>query len=131
MRTSVAPMHDILLQIMRSETLGIPEVVKPYFRDVSDHISRTIDIIDVLRDTAGAAMNVNMALVNYAQGEVVKKLAGWAALLALPTLVTSWYGMNFEHMPELRPAWAYPALIGVIAVACVVLYRYLKKVRWL
>lgn len=131
MRTSVAPMHDILSQIMRSETLGIPEVVKPYFRDVSDHISRTIDIIDVLRDTAGAAMSVNMALVNYAQGEVVKKLAGWAGLLALPTLVASWYGMNFEHMPELHPAYAYPILIGVVVGACIVLYRYLKKVRWL
>ncbi len=131
MRTSVAPMHDILLQIMRSEALGIPDEAKPYFRDVSDHISRTIDIIDILRDTAASAMSVNMALVNYSQGEVVKKLAGWAALLALPTLVTSWYGMNFEHMPELHPVYAYPILIGVVVTACVLLYRYLKKVRWL
>lgn len=131
MRTSVAPMHDILSQIMRSESLGIPEVVKPYFRDVSDHISRTIDIIDILRDTAASAMNVNMALVNYSQGEVVKKLAGWAALLALPTLVASWYGMNFQHMPELHLAYAYPVLIAVVVTACVFLYRYLKKVRWL
>ena len=131
MRTSVAPMQDILSQIMRSETLPIVDEAKPYFRDVRDHVIRTIDLIDVLRDTAAAAMSTNMAMVNYAQGEVVKKLAGWAGLLALPTLVASWYGMNFEHMPELHTAYAYPVLIGLVLVACVVLYRYLKKVRWL
>ena len=131
MLTSVAPMQDILSQIMRSETLGIADEAKPYFRDVRDHVSRTTDIIDVLRDTAAAAMSMNMALVNYSQGEVVKKLAGWAGLLALPTLVASWYGMNFDHMPELHPVYAYPVLIGVVVTACVLLYRYLKKVRWL
>lgn len=131
MRTAVAPMQDILSQIMRSETLGIPDEAKPYFRDVRDHAGRTIDVIDVLRETAGAAMSVNLSLVNYAQGEVVKKLAGWAGLLAVPTLVASWYGMNFKHMPELAHRYAYPVLIGVVAVACIVLYRYLKKVRWL
>ena len=131
MRTSVAPMQDILSQIMRSETLPIPDEAKPYFRDVRDHVNRTIDLIDVLRDTAAAAMGTNMALVNYAQGEVVKKLAGWAGLLAVPTLVASWYGMNFKHMPELQPVYAYPILIGLVLAACVVLYRYLKRARWL
>lgn len=131
MRTAVAPMQDILSQLMRSEALGIPDEARPYFRDVRDHAGRTIDVIDVLRDTASAAVSVNLSLVNYAQGEVVKKLAGWAALLALPTLVASWYGMNFEHMPELARPYAYPVLIGVVALGCVLLYRYLKKVRWL
>lgn len=131
MRTAVAPMQDILSQLMRSETLGIPDEAKPYFRDVRDHAGRTIDVIDVLRETATAAVSVNLSLVNYAQGEVVKKLAGWAGLLALPTLVASWYGMNFAHMPELQPKYAYPLLIGCVAGACAVLYRYLKKVKWL
>ncbi|MDO5610959.1 MAG: magnesium and cobalt transport protein CorA [Pseudomonadota bacterium] len=131
MRTAVAPMQDILSQLMRSETLGIPDEAKPYFRDVRDHAGRTIDVIDVLRETATAAVSVNLSLVNYAQGEVVKKLAGWAGLLALPTLVASWYGMNFENMPELHTKYAYPLLIGSVAVACGVLYRYLKKVKWL
>ena len=66
-----------------------------------------------------------------AQGEIVKKLAGWAGLLALPTLIASWYGMNFAHMPELDKPYAYPLLIGTVLLACVVLYRYLRKVRWL
>jgi len=65
------------------------------------------------------------------QGEVVKKLAGWAGLLAAPTLIASWYGMNFDHMPELHGRWSYPILIGIVATVCIGLYRYLKKVRWL
>jgi magnesium transporter len=69
--------------------------------------------------------------VTVAQGEIVKKLAGWAALLAAPTLVTSWYGMNFRHMPELGGRYSYYVLIGAVALVMVVLYRYLRKVRWL
>ena len=131
MRMSVTPMQDILSQLMRSETMGIPDEAKPYFRDVSDHAGRTTDMIDVLREMAGAAMNTNLSLVTINQGEVVKKLAGWAGLLAVPTLVASWYGMNFKHMPELDHPHAYPVLILSVLLACVVLYRYLRRVRWL
>lgn len=131
MRMSVTPVQDILSQLLRSETLGIPDDARPYFRDVRDHATRTADYIDVLREMASAAMNVNLSLVTVNQGEIVKRLAGWAALLALPTLVASWYGMNFEHMPELAKPYAYPVLIGLVLTACVLLYRYLRKVNWL
>lgn len=131
MRMAVTPMQDIIGQLVRSDNLGIAEEAKPYFRDVRDHAGRTVDIIDVLRDTASAAMSMNLALVNHAQGEVVKKLAGWAALLALPTLVASWYGMNFAYMPELNGRYSYAVLIGGVLLGCAGLYRYLKKVRWL
>jgi magnesium transporter len=76
-------------------------------------------------------MSVNMSLATIGQGEIVKKLAGWAALLAVPTLFASWYGMNFKHMPEFGHPHAYPVLIGIVLVVCVLLYRYLRKVHWL
>jgi magnesium transporter len=76
-------------------------------------------------------MGVNLSLVTIRQGEVVKRLAGWAALLAAPTLIASWYGMNFRYMPELHGRYSYFVLIGVVVATCVSLYRYLKKVRWL
>ena len=66
-----------------------------------------------------------------AQNDAMKKLAGWAALLAAPTLITSWYGMNFHHMPELSGRYSYFILIGIVAVVCIGLYRYLRKVQWL
>jgi magnesium transporter len=70
-------------------------------------------------------------LVTVAQGEVVKRLAGWAALVAVPTLVASWYGMNFVHMPELAGPYAYPAVVGVTLTACIGLFAALKRARWL
>ena len=96
-----------------------------------DHVARVGDTIDTLREMVAAAMSVNLSLVTVAQGEIVKKLAGWAGLLALPTLIASWYGMNFEHMPELPGRYSYWILIGIVLVACVLLHRYLRKVRWL
>lgn len=131
MRMAVLPMQDILKQLVRIQDFGIPDEARPYFRDIADHAARTADIIDVQREMASTAMNTNLSLVTINQGEVVKKLAGWAGLLAVPTLVASWYGMNFHHMPELDRPYAYPVMIVVVATGCIVLYRYLKKVRWL
>ena len=79
----------------------------------------------------GTALTVNQSLVTLAQGEVVKRLAGWAALLAAPTLVASWYGMNFDAMPELHGKYSYLVLIGIVATVVATLYAYLKKIRWL
>jgi magnesium transporter len=84
-----------------------------------------------MREMLAAAINVNLALVTFGQNEVMKKLAGWAAMLAAPTLITSWYGMNFTHMPELSKPWAYPTITGV--VICIVggIYLSLKRAKWL
>lgn len=131
MRMAVAPLQDILSQLMRPQGDRVDQETRLYFRDVLDHVVRVNESIDTLREMLTAAMGVNLSLVTLAQGEVVKKLAGWAALLAAPTLITSWYGMNFDHMPELGGRYSYPILIGTVALVCFGLYRYLKKVRWL
>lgn len=131
MRVAVTPLQDVLSQLVRTQSPLVPSEVHLYFRDVLDHSVRINETIDVLRDMLSTALNVNQALVTLAQGEVVKRLAGWAALLAAPTLVASWYGMNFTHMPELDGRYSYPILIGGLAIGCFGLYRYLKKIGWL
>jgi len=131
LRLAVAPMQDILSQLTRIHGALVPDEVRLYFRDVLDHAMRVNESTDTLREMLTAAMSVNLSLVTIAQGEVVKRLAGWAALLAAPTLITSWYGMNFVHMPELAGRYSYAVLIGVVVVVCAGLYAYLKKVRWL
>ncbi|KAF1686193.1 magnesium transporter CorA [Pseudoxanthomonas broegbernensis] len=134
MRVAVSPLQDVLAQLMRSQAAQgqlIREEVRVYLRDVHDHVLRINDAIDTLRDMLGTALSVNLSLVTLAQGETVKRLGAWAALLAAPTLVTSWYGMNFAHMPELEPRWAYPLLVAGLAVACFGLYRLFKRARWL
>jgi len=131
MQVNVAPMQDVLSQLVRSTSPLIPEEVRLYLRDVLDHSVRINQTIDVLRDMLGTALAVNQALVTQAQGEVVKKLAGWAALLAAPTLITSWYGMNFQAMPELAQRYAYPVLVLLVGTVCFGLYRRFRRIGWL
>lgn len=131
LRLAVAPMQDILAQLTRTQMTQVTDEAKLYFRDVFDHVVRLNDAIDTLREMLSAAMSVNLSLVTIQQGEVVKKLAGWAALLAAPTLIASWYGMNFKFMPETQSEHGYWILIGAVGTVCFVLYRYLKKVKWL
>ncbi len=131
LRLAVAPMQDILNQLTRFHPALIREEVRPYFRDVSDHAARINESTDAMREMLTVAMNVNLALVSVSQNEVVKRLAGWAALLAAPTLMTSWYGMNFHHMPELDKTWGYPGMIVLTLVICAGLYVVLRRAKWL
>ncbi len=131
LRLAVSPLQDILSQLTRMHSELIQKDVRPYFRDVLDHAMRVNESTDTMREMMTAAMGMNLSLVTIAQGEIVKKLAGWAALLAAPTLITSWYGMNFQYMPELHGRYSYHILIAVVIAVCVLLYRYLRKVQWL
>jgi len=131
MRLAVAPLQDVLAQMSRTQSPLIPEEVRLYFRDVHDHVLRVNESTDTLREMLTTALSVNLSLVTLAQGETVKRLGAWAALLAAPTLITSWYGMNFEHMPELAGRYAYPLLTVGVAAVCVGLYRLFKRARWL
>jgi len=131
LRLAVAPMQDIISQLTRLHPNLIPKELRAYFRDVYDHVFRVNEAISAMREMLTAAINVNLSLVTFGQNEVMKKLAGWAAMLAAPTLLTSWYGMNFTHMPELTQPWAYPAIIGVVAVVVIGLFVGLKRAKWL
>lgn len=129
LRLAVTPMQDITGQLTRVHTHLVGEEMRLYFRDVYDHILRVSDATDTLREMLTAAMSVNLALVTVAQGEVVKRLAGWAALLAAPTLLASWYGMNFKNMPELDNGYHYfiAATIAIIGG----LFFVLRRAKWL
>jgi magnesium transporter len=78
-----------------------------------------------------AAMQVHLTFETVRQNEVVKRLAGWGAILAIPTMVFSWYGMNFRHMPELDWKFSYPLIIGGVALISGLLYLRLKRSGWL
>ena len=131
LRLAVAPLQDIISQLVRLHPQLIADELRPYFRDVYDHVFRVNESIGAMREMLAAAINVNLSLVTFGQNEVMKKLAGWAAMLAAPTLLTSWYGMNFTHMPELSRPWAYPAII--VVMGCIVggIYVGLKRAKWL
>ncbi|MEP6940349.1 MAG: magnesium/cobalt transporter CorA [Rudaea sp.] len=131
LRLAVSPMQDILNQLSRFHGRVIHDEVRPYLRDVYDHATRISDTTSTMGELLSSAMNVNLAMVSVAQNEVVKRLAGWAGLLAAPTLVASWYGMNFKNMPELGTQYGYYVLMGVTVAICVGLYAVLRKAKWL
>jgi magnesium transporter len=131
LRLAVSPLQDMLNQLMQFHPALVREEVRVYLRDVFDHAVRVNEAIDTMREMLTAAMSVNLAVVTVAQGEVVKRLAGWAGLLAAPTLIASWYGMNFTHMPELSGRYSYGILIGATLAICGGLYLVLRRAKWL
>lgn len=130
-RSAMIPMSEVCAQLMRLHSDIISPEMRVYFRDIHDHITRVIEAADSMREVLTTSMQVNLALVSVRQNEVVKRLAGWAAILAVPTVIFSLYGMNFSFMPELEWGYSYPLTLGVVGVNCLLLYRRLKRNGWL
>ena len=102
-----------------------------YFRDVYDHLARINQAIDAARETTNTAIQVALAMVNMGHGEITKRLAAYAALVAVPTMIAGVYGMNFETMPELKWTFGYPLSILAMAVIDGVLFFRFRKAGWI
>lgn len=134
-RLSVAPMQEVCrFFLSHQQTDTSPYVSKssiPYFRDIQDHVLSTLDVTNSQSEMLKVAMDTYLALVSFSQNDIVKQLASWAAILAVPTLIASIYGMNFTHMPELQWPFAYPLILVVMLLVSVWLYCRFKKANWL
>jgi magnesium transporter len=102
-----------------------------YFRDVYDHLVRINQSIDAARETVNTAIQVALAMVNMQHGEITKRLAAYAALVAVPTMIAGVYGMNFEHMPELKWTFGYPLSIALMLAIDGFLFTRFRKAGWL
>jgi magnesium transporter len=131
LRRAVVPLVDVCHRLEHSEIGFIDSQMKPLFRDVTDHIRRVQDDIDSLREVLAFTFEAYLMAGQAQQTEITRKLAAWAAILAVPTAVAGIYGMNFEHMPELRWAYGYYVILGLIAGICTVLYARFKHYKWL
>lgn len=131
MQGVIMPVIDICNVLMHAHEINIPKDIRLYFRDIADHISRIDRAIDGMREMLIAAMQVHLTFETVRQNEVVKRLAGWGAILAIPTMIFSWYGMNFRHMPELAWEYSYPLVIVGVLVGSLLLYWRLKRAKWL
>lgn len=131
MRNAAEPMQDIVQDLIRLHPEFVTRELKAYYRDVHDHSIRVTDAIDTLRTNASDAMQFHHASLTIMQNESVQKLAGWGAILAVPTVIFSLYGMNFDWMPELHQIWGYPAVLVASATSMVWLYLRLKKRGWI
>jgi magnesium transporter len=129
-KRAVSPLVDVCNRLMRFDLALIPEDTRPYFRDVYDHVIRINEMVDIQRELLTTALEANLSLIAVAQNDVMKRLAGWAAIIAVPTMIAGVYGMNFEFMPELKWPLGYPLALGMMLGACGVLYVYLKRSGW-
>jgi len=102
-----------------------------YFRDVYDHLHRIHASLEGIREMLTTAIQVNLGMISLADNEITKKLAAWAAIIAVPTMVAGIYGMNFEVMPELKWTFGYPLAVLSMVVIDVYLYYRFRKIKWL
>jgi magnesium transporter len=131
MKRAVAPLIEICNRLIRFDLELIPEATRPYFRDVYDHAVRINDMIDSLSQLVTTALEANLSLMSVAQNEDTKRLAAWAAIIAVPTMVAGLYGMNFTNMPELHWRYGYPLVLAIMGGICFSLFYAFKKTRWL
>jgi magnesium transporter len=109
----------------------VTERLVPYLRDITDHLLRTIELTDGVREILTTIVDIRMAQSANQLNEVMKKLSAWAGIILVPTLVAGIYGMNFRHMPELHWVFGYPLALGLMAVSAFALYVGFRKRGWL
>jgi len=130
-KRAVSPLIDICNRLMRFELASISEEMKPYFRDIYDNVVRINEVVDNTRELLNAALEANFSMLSIAQNDVSRRFAGWAAIIAVPTLITGFYGMNFKHMPESEWQFGFYAVLGLTIGSCVMIYYFFKKSKWL
>ena len=112
----------------------VPQVcigLSEYYRDISDHLIRIQQSITSLREMVITAISVNLSMITLHENQTTKQLAAYAALIAVPTLIAGVYGMNFEHMPELKWLFGYPIALALMLGIDMYLYRRFRKAGWL
>jgi len=126
----VVPMREAISSLMRREQSPIAEELYPYFQDVYDHILRVGESSDSLRDLVSTIVETNLSLRDYRQNQIVKKVSSWAAIIAVPALVTGYYGMNVPY-PGFSQPWGVVTSGIVIIGASIGLYWVFRRAGWL
>jgi magnesium transporter len=120
------------LDVIRNEELRlISTELQNYFRDAEDHLLRVLARLNSHSALLSDALGANLANITVRQNEDMRTISAWVAIAAIPTMIGGIYGMNFEHMPELEQPWAYPTVLVIIVILCVIVYRRFKKSGWL
>lgn len=128
MRRHVSPLRDEINSLLRRDVTLIPREVQPYFQDVYDHTIRILEQVDLSRDMLATILDTRLNVVSNRLNEVMKMLTVAATILMSVTLVSSVYGMNFRHMPELESPWGYPvALLAMTLVALGEIWVFRRK----
>ena len=131
LKHAVAPLLEAVSKLHGGRVPQVCAGSQDYFRDVADHLVRINGLIEGMRDTIATAMQVNLALVTIDESEVTKRLAAWASIFAICTAFVGVWGMNFEHMPELKWQYGYPVALLLIVCVCSYVYYRFRRAGWL
>jgi magnesium transporter len=126
--------HPLLGPLNALENGAYPEIgrgLRQYFRDVNDHAKLVNEEVLAQRDLLATILQANMAVITVEQNDVVRKISGWAAIIAVPTFIASLYGMNFDHMPETDWKYGYVAVVALMIGIGAGLYAFLRRIDWL
>ena len=131
LRHAVAPLQEALGKLHGARVPALCSRLEEYFRDVHTHLARIQSAIDSMRDTITTAIQVNLAMVTIEEGEVGKRLAAWAAIVAVIPGMAGIWGMNFRFMPETESKYGYPVALALMGSVCTFLYFRFRAARWL
>ena len=130
LRRHAVPTRQLIDRLSDDSDLVTTPLV-PYLRDITDHLLRTIELTDGVREILTTIVDIRMAQSAHQLNEVMKKLTAWAAIILVPTLIAGIYGMNFRHMPEVSWVFGYPLALGLMVVSSIWLYVGFRKRGWL
>jgi magnesium transporter len=128
---AVGPLLVPLGALEQGGSARVPDELRDYFRDVADHARRVDEQVSSQRELLTSVLEANLALVSVNQNEVVKKISSIAAIVAVPTLISGIYGMNFDHIPELHWRFGYPLALAAMGVCVAALVSFFKRIDWL
>ncbi len=131
LRNAAVPLIEVCRRLEHTEARRVDQAMQPLFRDVTDHVHRVQEEIDALREVLAFAFEASLMTGQAQQADITRRLAAWAAILAVPTAVAGIYGMNFIDMPELHWRFGYFVVLGGVAVICAVLFWRFRKHGWL
>ncbi|MBQ0891793.1 magnesium/cobalt transporter CorA [Micromonospora sp. U56] len=130
-KRAVMPLQRPLMTLTAQVNREVPQEVRRYFRDVQDHLSRTVEQVNSYDDLLNSILQARLAQVTVDQNNDMRKIAAWAAIAAVWTAFAGVYGMNFENMPELKWTYGYPGVLALMLAISLALYRWFRRNGWL
>ena len=130
LRRIVIPMNQVVGELMRRDLHIVGDDLMPYYQDVHDQVLRTAERTDGLRDLVSSVLETNLTIQGNRMNVITKKVTGWAAVIAVPTLITGFFGMNVPY-PGFGEKAGVAASAAAIALAGLVLYLIFKRKDWL
>ena len=130
MQNSIEPLKHMIPELEDYDSVLFDKTNHLYFRDLQDHINQISSAIAAVKDKLSSMHDYYLAVVSNRTNEVMKTLALVATICVPITVIAGIYGMNFQHMPELKSPYAYPVVLATMAAIGGGLYGYFKKKRW-